>query len=118
MSCMLCGIQSPWTFENFQHTVGPGADPKLPSGRPHGLGSPAAMLQSLVLQAIEKAANGATYPHLLTHRLVLAEEICAMGRPEVGLSTANQHHLLCEAYFSIVHRKLLPSASHYHFFSS
>ena len=80
---MISGRLGPLDKSNIQLL---GADPKLPAGQPRGLGSPAAVLQSLVLEAVENAASGATYPHLLPHRLVLAEEICAVGRPEVALA--------------------------------
>ncbi|CDF40747.1 unnamed protein product [Chondrus crispus] len=67
-------------------TVLLGADSKRPVGCPRSLGSAAAILQSLVYEAIVCAQSGKSFPHLLPFRLVLAEEIAAVGRSDIALS--------------------------------
>lgn len=56
------------------------------TGGSRSAGSAAAVLQSLVYEAIVNSQTGKSFPHLLPFRLVLAEEIAAVGRPDVALA--------------------------------
>lgn len=62
-----------------------GGDRKIPAGRPRSYGSPAVALQSLVFETIANVLRGEAFPHILPFRLILAEAICATGRPDVAL---------------------------------
>lgn len=76
------------SIESLSNTTIPllGADESKPAGRPRSLGSPEAVLQSLVYEAIINAKTGSSFPHLLPYRFLLASEIATLGRVDVALA--------------------------------
>lgn len=63
-----------------------GANPSTPPGRPRSLGSAASILQSVVYEAAMNARGGASFPHILPFRLLLAREIASVGHPDIALA--------------------------------
>lgn len=72
-----------------------GADRDMLAGRPRSYGSTAAILQSLVFEAVCCSQGQEMFYHLLPFRFLLAFEVCCVGRPDVALAH-------CEWIVSIV----------------